>query len=368
MDQQTVRKTLKYKLKPTPEQQREMEYVLELCRYLYNIALEQRIIAWQRRHISVSRFQQEAELKDIREACPEYSAVHSHVIQDVLARLDKTARAFFRGLMAGEKVVFPRYQSRERWHSFTDKQFGNAATLDNGFLVLFKTVTISREADGWFVCFSCAYVSVQPLPETEQETGVDLGIEAIATRFDSTPIFSPGWYRRAERALKTAQRQVSRRTKGSVRRRKAVHLLAKAHLKVKRQRADFHHKTALALVRANDTISHEDLQVRNMVRNRHHAKSISNAGWAAFLTILSVKAPCAGRSVIAVTPAFTSQRCSGGGVLVAKGLSVRWHACPDCGTSLHRDHNAARNRERRGQSRRGEAGVLASENRASAWL
>ena len=116
---------------------------------------------------------------------------------------------------------------------------------------------------------------VQPLPPTGQETGIDLGIEAFATLSDGTRIFSPGWYRKAERALKTAQRRVSRRKKGSNRRRKAVTLLAKAHQKVRRQRQDFHHKTALALVRANDVIYHEDLQTANMVRNHHLAKSIS---------------------------------------------------------------------------------------------
>jgi putative transposase len=191
------------------------------------------------------------------------------------------------------------------------------------------------------------------LPSTGQVIGIDLGIEAFTTLSDGTRIFSPGWYRRAERALKTAQRRVSRRIKGSNRRRKAVKLLAKAHLKVNRQRQDFHHKTALALVRENDTIYHEDLQTANMVKNHHLAKSIADAGWSAFLTILSFKAACACRSAVAVNPAFTSQRCSGCGVLVAKGLSVRWHSCPECGTSLHRDHNAAKNIERAGQALRG---------------
>jgi len=183
------------------------------------------------------------------------------------------------------------------------------------------------------------------LPPTDQETGIDLGIEAFATLSNGMRIFSPGWYRKAERALKTAQRRISRRKKGSHRRRKAVALLAKAHQTVCRQRQDFHHKTALALVRENVTIYHEDLQVRNMVKNHHLAKSISDAGWSQCLSILSFKAVCAGRRVVAVNPAFTSQTCSGCGVLVAKGLSVRWHRCPECGTSLHRDQNAAENRE-----------------------
>ena len=272
--------------------------------------------------------------------------------------------------MADKKAGFPRYQARTRYRSFTYKEFGNGAALDNGFLVLakigriaarwsrpiegtVKTVTISREADGWYVCFSCADIPIQPLPGVGQKTGIDLGLEAFATLADGTRIFSPGWYRKAERALKTAQRRVSRRKKGSHRRRKAVALLATAHQRVRRQRRDFHHKTALSLVRDNDMIYHEDLQTANMVRNHYLAKSIQDAGWAAFLSILTYKAACAGRRVVAVPPAFTSQTCSGCGVMVSKGLSVRWHSCPECGTSLHRDQNAARNIERLGQSLRG---------------
>jgi putative transposase len=127
------------------------------------------------------------------------------------------------------------------------------------------------------------------------------------------------------------------------------------------------------LVRENDTIYHEDLQTANMVRNHQLAKSLTDAGWASILSILSIlsfKAACAGRSVIAVPPAYTSQICSGPncGVLVVKGLSVRWHTCPTCGTSLHRDHNAARHIERAGQALRGGAGVPASQNRESVGL
>jgi putative transposase len=145
---------------------------------------------------------------------------------------------------------------------------------------------------------------------------------------------NPRHYRKAERQLARAQRRVSRRTKGSKRRRKAVVLLARHHQQVQRQRRDFHHKTALALLRQYDTIYLEDLRVRNMVRNHSLAKRISDAGWAAFRTILEAKAACAGCQVSAVPPAYTTRDCSG--VLpdgsrcrctqrVAKSLSVRTH-------------------------------------------
>jgi putative transposase len=306
MNETTCCKTYQEKLRPTPKQERELEHVLWHCRALYNTALEQRITAWQRCHLSVTRYEQEAELKATRAAFPEYAAIHSHLLQDVLARLDKTYQAFFRRLERGEKAGFHRYKGKDRYHSFTFKEYGNGARLDNGFLVLSKigrisvrwsrplegtpkTVTVTKKADGWYVSFSCAEVPAQPLPPTGQETGIDLGLESFATLADGTRILTPGCYRKAERYLAKCQRRVSKRKKGSARRRKAVCWLAKAHQTLRRQRADFHHRTALELVQQYDVIYHEDLHVRNLAKNHHRAKSISDAGWRAFLTILSFK-------------------------------------------------------------------------------
>jgi putative transposase len=361
MNEQTIRKTYKFKVRPTPDQERVLERTLMLCRHIY-AAIAERREAWQKCSASVGYYQQKAELPGIKAELPEYSDVHSQVLQVVVLRVDRAFQAFFRRVKVGETPGYPRFHGRNRDNSVTYPQFGNGATLDNGFLVLSKigwialrwsrplegapkTVTVSKEADGWYVCFSCADAPMQPLSATSQETGVDLGLEAFATLADGTRIFHPGWYRNAERALKMAQRRVSRRKKGSNRRRKAVTLLVKAHQKVKRQRQDFHHKVALRLVQQNGTIYHEDLQTTNMVKNHYLAKSISNAGWSQFLSILSHKAAWAARRVVAVPPAYSSQLCSGCGVIVHKSLSVRWHACPDCGTSLHRDENAAKNIE-----------------------
>jgi putative transposase len=393
-EQTTCHKTFKEKLRPTPAQERELECVLWRCRMLYNAALEQRIFLWRQRGISVSRYAQEAELKTLRAELPEYGALHSHVVQDVLARLEKTYQAFYRRVANGEQPGFPRFHGKDRYHSFTYKEYGNGARLDNGSLVLskigriavrwsrpirgtIKIVTLSNEADGWYVCFSCAEVPTEPLPLTGRETGIDVGLKVFLITADGQPVENPRHYRKAERELKKAQRRVSRRKKGSHRRRKAVRVLAKQHQHVRRQRSDFHHKAAIELVRQYDVIYVEAIQPANLSRrpapkqdeNGHYEhngasqkaglnKSIQDAGWRHFLSILAYKAACAGTRVEAVPPAYTSQDCSGCGERMQISLSVRTHVCPFCGLILDRDENAARNILWRGQRLRGLAGLL----------
>jgi putative transposase len=194
------------------------------------------------------------------------------------------------------------------------------------------------------------------MPPTGRETGIDVGLKVFLVTANGEIVENPRHYRKAERYLAKCQRRVARRKKGSHRRRKAVAILARAHQHVQRQRADFHHKTALALLKTNDTIYLEDLRLVNLVRNRHVAKSIHDAGWAQFRATLEAKAACAGRRVIAVPPAYTSQDCSGCGDVVPKSLSVRTHVCPACGLVLDRDQNAALNIQRAGQVLRGLAG------------
>jgi putative transposase len=278
-------------------------------------------------------------------ACPEYAQVHSQVLQDVLRRVDTTYQAFFRRAKAGETPGYPRFQGKDRYHSFTYPQYGNGAVLDGGLLSLSKigciplrlhrplegtpkTVTIGQEADGWYVSFSCAEVPTQPLLLTGRETGIDVGLKVLLVTADGEVVENPRHYRKAEKHLKKAQRRVSKRKKGSKRRQKAVRLLARKHQKVQRQRRDHHHKTALTLLRTYDTIYLEDLRVANMVRNRHLTKSISDAGWGAFRTILECKAEWAGKRVVAVPPAYTSQDCSACGERVPKTLSMRTHVYP----------------------------------------
>jgi putative transposase len=180
-----------------------------------------------------------------------------------------------------------------------------------------------------------------------------VGLKVFLITADGLVVENPCSYRKAEKRVAKAHRRVSRRTKGSKRRGKAVDQLAKAHQTVKRQRVDFHHKTAHLLLQQYDLIYLEDLRIANMVQNHHLAKSISDAGWAAFRAILEAKAAYAGRRVIAVPPAYTSQDCSGCGTRVPKSLSLRTHICASCGLVLDHDENAARNIQWAGQALRG---------------
>jgi IS605 OrfB family transposase len=401
---ETVRKTYQEKLRPTPAQERELERVLWRCRTLYNTALEQRISLWKQRGMSISRYQQEAELKALRAEMPEYAGIHSHVLQDVLARLDKTYQAFFRRIQNGETPGFPRFHGRNRYHSCTYKEYGNGARLDNGYLVLskigriavrwsrpiqgtIKTVTISKEADGWYVSFACAEVPTEPLPLTGKETGIDVGLRVFLITAEGDIVENPRHYRTSERELKKANQQVSRRTKGSHRRAKAAQQCAKKHQHVRRQRSDFHRKTALALVRQYDTIYVEAITPSNLSRRpapkqdenggyEHNGakrraglnKSIHDAGWRHFLSLLAYKAACAGKRVEAVNPAYTSQDCSGCGARIEKSLSVRTHVCRNCGLMLDRDENAARNIQWRGQRLRGVPAMAGAMNREPVGL
>ncbi|HEX6778092.1 MAG TPA: transposase [Ktedonobacterales bacterium] len=393
----TCRKAYKYKLDPTPAQVEKLDWTLWRCRELYNAALAERKEAWRMQQVSIGYYAQKRDLPAIKELRPEYKDIHAHVLQDVIKRVELTYQAFFRRIQAGEKAGYPRFQGRTRYHSLTYAEYGNGVMLNGGILWLSKigrviirlhrpldgtpkTVTISREADGWYACISCTHVPRQPLPLTGVETGMDVGLTSFLALADGAFIENPRHYRKTEKALKHAQRRVSRRKKGSNRRCKAVRLLARKHQKVARARRDFHHKTALCLVRQYDAIYHEAIQAKNLSarplpkpdgkggylpngasQKAGLNKSIHDAGWSQFLTILACKAAYAGKRVEAVPPAYTSQDCSGCGERVPKSLSVRTHICPSCGLVLDRDTNAALNILWAGQARQGAlavAGVL----------
>jgi len=206
-----------------------------------------------------------------------------------------------------------------------------------------KRVRIVRKADGYYGQFGIDADRRASVEASGKAVGIDLGLSHFYTDSAGATIENPRHLRRSEKALTRLQRRVSSKVKGSHNRAKARERLGRKHLKVSRQRKDFAVKTARALVMSNDVIAYEDLRVCTMVKNRHLAKSISDAGWRACVAWLGYLAHVYGKVVVAVPPAYTSQDCSGCGARVTKALSDRTHACPRCGLVLDRDHNAARN-------------------------
>lgn len=351
-------KTFKYKLYPTKTQKQLMHETTFLCSLVYNQCLAQRKETWEKEHRSITCYDQIKQLIFLKEMDNRFQSVHSQVLQDTVRRVDKAFLSFFRRVKSGEKPGYPRFKSARRYDSFTYPQSGFSLSNDGRHITLskigdvkiklhrqiegkIKTLTIRRQADGWFACFSCE-VKKRPLPITGKSVGVDVGIENFATTSDGE-FFPPiKDLRKAERKIKRLQREVARRKKESRRRKKSIWRLKRAHLKVANKRCDTHHKVARKLVNQYDTIAIEDLSIGNMVKNHHLAKSISDAGWYSFSKILAAKAEEAGRKVMKVNPNFTSQICSNCGAIVEKTLKERWHSC-ECGCSLHRDVNAAQN-------------------------
>jgi putative transposase len=206
-----------------------------------------------------------------------------------------------------------------------------------------KRVRIVKRADGYYCQFAVQAERKIVHTSTGQTVGVDVGLKSYYTDSSGNTVDNPRYYRKAEQRLKRLHRQLSRKHKGSANRKKARKHLAKAYLKVQRQREDFARKTANALVTSSDFLAYEDLKIANLVRNRHLSKSISDAGWGTFLRWVNYYGNMHGIPVIAVPPQFTTQDCSRCGTRVKKSLSVRTHICPTCGIILDRDENAALN-------------------------
>ena len=206
-----------------------------------------------------------------------------------------------------------------------------------------KRVRIVKRADGYYCQFSVhAERTIEHVP-TGKQVGIDMGLNAYYTDSDGNTVSNPRYLRKAEKQLKRLSRKHSKCARKSNNRKKAQKKLAKVHLKVQRQREDFARKAANALITSSDVIVYEQLAIRNMVKNHHLAKSISDASWGVFLRWVNYYGTLHGIPVIAVAPHFTSQDCSACGTRVKKSLSVRTHVCHKCGLVMDRDHNAAVN-------------------------
>ena len=356
-----MRKSFKYRIYPTKAQEQIILETLEHCRLLYNRLLGERKDAYEKSQHALSRYTQQNSLPMRKEAIPALTHIHSQVLQDVTRRLDKAFQAFFRRVRNKDsKAGYPRFQPIQRYHSFTYPQavkawdkIARTVTLSKIGEVRIKlhrpiegeikTASVIVKNGKYYAAFSCVLPDVESIENDNPPVGIDLGLKYLAITSDGEFFETPKHLRKSERKLKYLQRQVSRRKKGSKRRKKAVRQLARCHEHIANQRRDNAHKVSRDLVTQYSLIAFEDLKILNMTQNHHLAKSIADAGWNTLVRFTTYKAESAGCRVVLVNPYNTTQECSQCHALVHKELKDRIHDCPHCGYVQDRDINAAEN-------------------------
>ncbi|HEU5200116.1 MAG TPA: transposase [Ktedonobacterales bacterium] len=353
---------LDYKLRTNKAQQSAIDEAIRTTQFIRNKAIR----LWMDTR-GVSQYDLQALCSPLAKEYPFAARLNSMARQAAADRAWQSVARFYKNCREKKpgKKGYPRFQKDNRsveyktsgWKlepdgkrlTFTDGTgIGSVRLIGTRSIETFplpqiKRVRLVKRADGYYVQFAVQadrQIDHQP---TDKAIGIDVGLKAFYTDSDGHTITTPRYLRKAEKRLKRLQRRVSRKVKRSKNRRRAIHRLAKGHLKVQRQRKDFAAKAASALVNSHDFLAYEDLKVSSLIKNHHLAKSISDAGWYGFLCWVRYYAGLHGIPVVSVSPRFTTQDCSGCGYRVKKTLSMRTHVCPSCGLVLDRDHNAALN-------------------------
>jgi putative transposase len=376
-----VRRACKFRIYPTTGQAARLALCLRDHQRLYNAALEERREAWRMRRVGVSYGTQSGQLREIRAADPEQARWSFSSQQATLRRLGKAFDAFFRRVKAGQKPGYPRFKALDRWDSVEWPKDGDGCRWhpDAGRVYLqgvghvkvrqhrpvkgrVKTISVRREGRRWYVVLSCDDVPAEPLPATGRVIGLDLGVARFATTSDGEVIPNPRFLRESEAELAAAQQAVARKQRGAANRKRARARVAEVHRRIRNRRADFHHKTARALIASCDAIAVEDLSAAGLSRRAQPVpdpeqpgaflpngaaaksglnKSILDAGWGQFTSILACKAEEAGRRIVVVDPRNTSITCHQCG---AKCTRPRQDTviCPAHG-QMDADVNGARN-------------------------
>ena len=363
------RRMFKYRLNPSKSQTKTLEEQLELCRQTHNLLLDYCKRQYKEKSKTSTQYDLNNHLINLKRSRPECLMVYSQVLQNISKRIKDAYTNFYARRRAGLKAGLPRFKKYRRYKSMTYPQsgfkvVGNRLLLSKiGAIQIrkhreirgqIKTLTVKRLPSGkWYACFSCV-VEALPREKPFEDVGIDVGLNSYAVLSDGTRFENPRLYRKSEKRLAHLQRGLSRKERGGRNWVKAKTRVARLHEKIVNSRTDFLHKASRKIADAYETVYVEDLKICNMVKNRHLAKSISDAGWGRFIGMIVYKAESAGGQLIRVDARGTSQMCSGCGETVTKDLSQRSHICPICGLVLDRDVNAALNVRKRGREIRRE--------------
>ena len=349
----------KFRMYPNRLQEAQLDLTLETCRHLYNTALADRKNAYETEGISRS-YEDQAAMLTVERKNGNFLGIYAHCLQDVLRRLDKSFKAFFRRVKAGENPGYPRFKGQGWYKSFTYPDSGTGYKLEGTKLTLskigsirifkhrevegkIKTCTIKKDNLGqWFAILVTEIDDPKPI-EPNTAIGVDVGLKSLVTLSTGGAIQYPKYYVQAEQKLAVAQRNLSRKKKGSANRRKAKIRVAKIHQRVKSLRDEFLHQVSRKLVDSADMVVFEDLNISGMLKNHHLAKHIQDHAWGKLIQFTQSKAAKAGKVVELVDARYTSQKCSQCGIMVPKTLAERVHLCPNCGLEMDRDLNASLN-------------------------
>jgi len=353
-----LNKMFQYRIYPTKKQERQLEAILEECRWLYNHLLEKRRDTYEQTGKGLTCYEQQATYSILKQERPSLDMVHSQVLQNVAVRIDLAFKAFFRRCKAGENPGYPRFKGRHRYTSITFPQVPSGCSLKEGKLFVSKvgkikivlhrdlkgtpkTCTIMRSSTGkWYACFSCE-VEPERLEDTPHAVGIDVGLKTFATLSDGQQIENPRFFRTEEKALAKVQRKHAQLDKGTAQRRTHRKVVARVHERIKWRRQNFTHQHSRKIIKKYGVIVVEDLTVNRLIHNHCLAKSIADASWSAFFSQVSSKAEEAGRHLVKVNPAYTSQTCSQCGHRQKMPLSERIFDCPCCHIHLDRDLNAS---------------------------